>query len=399
MGSNAPQYDEDIYTDEALLEPYEHYRALRELGPAVHLRAHDAYAVARYDDVKHVLSTPDTFRSADGIALNHPANDAIRGCTLASDGEQHAHLRRVVAHRLTPRALRPMHETITATADALVTDLVARGSFDAVVDLARALPLSIVPDFVGWPEEGREHLLTWAGANFDSFGPLNARTARAMPHCGEMAAYGTALVRDENVLPGSLGASVLEARDRGEVTTEQAMMLMLDYLAPSLDTTISAVGSAIWLFGTHPEQWDLVRADPSLVPRAVLEVVRLESPIQSFGRRVAHDTELGGVALPAGSRVVVLYASANRDERHWDSPEAFDVTRRNAGGQLGFGHGEHNCAGQGLARMEAEAVLAALAQTVERFELGAPERALNNLIRAFAAVPVTVHAASRAVGS
>lgn len=396
MGSEAPRYDADLYADEVLLEPYGHYRALRELGPVVHLPAHDAYAVARYDDVKQVLGTPGTFASADGIALNRPANDAIRGCTLASDGERHAHLRRVVAHRLTPRALRPMHETVVATADALVADLVARGSFDAVTDLARTLPLSIVPDFVGWPQEGREHLLTWAGANFDSFGPENARTARAMPHCGEMAAYGTALVRDENVLPGSLGASVLAARDDGEITTEQAMMLMLDYLAPSLDTTISAVGSAIWLFGTHPEQWDRIRADPSLVPRAVHEVIRLETPIQSFGRRVTQDTELGGVALPAGAKVVVLYASANRDERHWDSPEDFDVTRRNAVGQLGFGFGEHNCAGQGLARMEAEAVLAALARTVERFELGTPERALNNLIRAFGALPVTVHAAAGA---
>jgi cytochrome P450 len=271
-----------------------------------------------------------------------------------------------------------------------VADLVARGSFDAVTDLARALPLSIVPDFIGWPEEGREHLLDWAGANFDSFGPLNDRAADALPRCGEMAGFGAEIVRTGNVLPGSLGAGVLEARDRGEITTEQSMMLMLDYLAPSLDTTISAVGSAIWLLGNHPDQWDLLRADPSLIPNAVNEVVRYESPIRAFGRLTTRDVEIGGVLVPADSRVLVIYASANRDERQWDRPDEFDVTRGNAVAQLGFGYGEHGCAGQGLARMETQSLLEALARSVTRFTLGTPERALNNVIRSLASLPVTV---------
>jgi cytochrome P450 len=388
---SVPTYGADIYTDQALLEPYGHYRTLRELGPAVWLEQHGAFAVSRYADVRAVLLDSDTFRSANGIALNEPANQAILGCTLASDGELHAHLRKVVAHRLTPRSLRPMRDLVTERADELVSDLVARGSFDAVADLARALPLSIVPDFIGWPQEGREHLLEWAGANFDSFGPMNARAERAMPKCGEMAAFGAELVRTGNVLPGSLGAGVLEARDRGEVTTEQCMMLMLDYLAPSLDTTISAVGSAIWLFAQHPEQWDRICADPGLVPNAVNEVVRYESPIRAFGRLAETDTEIGGVPIPAGSRVLVIYASANRDERKFERAEEFDVTRRDAVQQLGFGFGEHGCAGQALARMETESLLTALARSVTRFRLdGPPERALNNLIRAFGTVPVTV---------
>src|SRR4051794_22535402 len=152
-----PTYQADIYTDEALLEPYEHYRALRELGPAVWLEKHGAYAVARYDEARAVLMDSDTFRSANGIALNEPANTNILGCTLASDGDLHAHLRKVVAHRLTPRALRPMRETVVETAEELVAGLIQKGSFDAVADLAQALPLSIVPDFIGWPQEGREH--------------------------------------------------------------------------------------------------------------------------------------------------------------------------------------------------------------------------------------------------
>ncbi|MCW0212935.1 MAG: cytochrome P450 [Pseudonocardia sp.] len=388
--ASAPTYAGDLYSDEALREPYGRYRELRELGPAVWLERHQAYAVSRYADVRAVLADADTFRSANGIALNDAANQAILGCTLASDGDLHAHLRRVVAHRMTPRALRPLQEQVTELADTLVDELVARGSFDAVADLARALPLSVVPDFIGWPVEGREHLLRWAGANFDSFGPINERARRALPQCGEMAGFGAELVRTGNVLPGSLGAGVLEARDEGLITTEQAMMLMLDYLAPSLDTTISGVGSAIWLFASFPEQWDKVRADPTLIPNAVHEVLRLESPIRAFGRVVSRDTDIDGVPVPAGSRVVVLYASANRDERRFDRPDEFDVTRSDARVQLGFGYGEHHCAGQGLARMETEALLTALARSVTRFRLGEPVRALNNLIRAFGSLPVTV---------
>ncbi|MBW0104444.1 cytochrome P450 [Pseudonocardia sp. KRD291] len=386
----APVYEADIYEDQALLEPYEHYRSLRELGPAVWLEAHGAWAVPRYAEAKAVLFDSDTFRSANGIALNEPANTAILGCTLASDGDLHTRLRKVVAHRLTPRALRPMNEIVTRKAEALVAELVAGGSFDAVHDLARALPLSVVPDFIGWPEQGREHLLEWAGANFDSFGPMNDRARRAMPKCGEMAAFGAEIVRTGNVAPGSLGASVLEARDQGAVTTEQCMMLMLDYLAPSLDTTISAVGSAIWLFGTRPDQWDAVRADPGLIPNAVNEIVRFEAPIRAFGRVAGTDTQIGGVPIAAGSRVLVLYASANRDERKFERPDEFDVTRPDAAEQLGFGYGEHGCAGQGLARMETQALLAALARSVRRFHLGEPRRALNNLIRALGSLPVTV---------
>jgi cytochrome P450 len=284
-----------------------------------------------------------------------------------------------------------MKEQVTEAADTLVATLLERRSFDAVTDLARALPLSVVPDFIGWPQEGREHLLRWAAANFDSFGPINPRVEQALPQCGEMAAFGAEIVRTGNVLPGSLGASVLEARDRGDVSTEQTMMLMLDYLAPSLDTTISAIGSAIWLFGQHPDQWDRIREDRSLIPNAVNEVVRFESPISSFGRLVAVDTEVDGVPVPAGSRVVVSYASANRDERKWGNPDEFDVTRKEAVAQLGFGYGTHGCAGQGLARMETESILAALARTVTRFELGTPVRALNNTIRALGSLPVTVH--------
>jgi cytochrome P450 len=130
------------------------------------------------------------------------------------------------------------------------------------------------------------------------------------------------------------------------------------------------------------------------VKQAFNEVLRIESPISGFTRVTTQPTEIAGEPLPAGARVLVSFASANRDERRWDDPDRFDITR-NSAGHVGFGHGVHACVGMGLARLEGAAVLSALAERVERFELTAPAiRKLNNLIRSFASLPVRVHPAT-----
>ena len=131
-----------------------------------------------------------------------------------------------------------------------------------------------------------------------------------------------------------------------------------------------------------------MRREPARIPNAINEIVRYESPVRAFGRRVGTDTEIAGVPLRAGSQVVVMYASANRDELEWDRPEVFDVTR-DAGRHLGFGQGAHACAGQALARLEASEFLTALIARVARLELtGTPEWALNNIIRRHRRVPL-----------
>jgi len=388
--TNIPSYALDLFSDEAIAEPYEHYRALRELGPLVWLEQHQMYAVARYAEARAVLTNDAVFQSRNGVAMNAVANEAMQGGTIASDGELHAHLRRVVAGKLTPRALRPIRESVQQRADELASRVVMLGSFDAVSDLAQVLPQSIVPDFVGLPMNGRGRLLDWASANFDSLGPLNERCVASLPKITEMNEFAAELVAQGDVLPGSLGADVLQAADRGEITEHQSVRLMLAYVAPSLDTTISAIGSAIWLFAQYPDQWQKLRADPTLVPRAVNEIVRYETPIRALGRRATANVNVGGVDLDPSDHVLVLYASANRDERRWDRPDVFDVTR-DAAPQLGFGWGAHGCAGQGLARIEIESLLLALARRVRRFELtGEPVRAMNNVIRALASVPVRV---------
>ena len=387
-----PTYDADLYAADALADPYDHYRNLRDLGPVVHLSAHDVHVVARDAEVRAVLEDPETFCSGQGVGLNEFINEGGRGTTLMSDGEQHRRLRAVVGRPLTPKALAELRPDAEVLAAELADGLVARGGFDAVADLAEVLPARWVPDLLGWPAEGRDRLLDWAAATFDCLGPLNERVAAAGEDLLAMTAYAQHVA--SSTLPeGSMAAGILAAAARGDLEPEQCPMAIIDYLGPSLDTTVAALGNAVWLFATHPEQWSRLRREPERIKQACNEVLRIESPISGFTRVTTRPAELGGVGLPADTRVLVSFASANRDERRWDAPEVFDITR-NSAGQLGFGAGVHACVGMGLARLEMTAVLGALLARVERFELsGPPVRKANNLIRSFAELPVTVHPA------
>jgi cytochrome P450 len=387
-----PTYRPDIYSRAAILDPYPHYRRLRELGPVVWLPRQRVYALPRYAECKATLRDDATFGSTESVALNPVSNRLSRGTTLASDGAEHDQRRKLVAHRLLPRALRSISESVDDTAAAVVDAALQRDVVDAVDDLATALPLAIVPDLVGWPRDQREQLIAWGGATFDILGPLNWQAVKAMPRALQMLRFAKRVVRRRTVLDGSMAHELLVAADAGTLSHDELPALMVDYIAPSLDTTVSAISNALYLLGTHPEQWDLLKKDPKLITSTVNEVVRFESPLRAFARGVRCDTELGGVALASGSRVLVLYASANRDEREWDAPEVFDI-RRDAGRQIGFGNGAHACAGQGLARLETTAMLQALVDRVERIEVvGEPTWAVNNIIHRHEHLPVRLHA-------
>jgi cytochrome P450 len=393
VASEHPASGIDLYSDRVLADPYPHYRTLRDAGPAVWLERHGAWALPRYASVIEALRNPQVFSSAHGCTLNDVGNAAQQGTMLASDDPLHASLRKIFAEPLMPGALAPLRANLAAQADALVERLVAAGTFDAVTDLAHFLPLTVVRSLVGLPAQGCEHMLEWAAAMFNAFGPIdNARTQAAFPVIGEVAAY----LADERTLsdlrPGSWSARLLECVERGQLSRTQAITMLLDYTGPALDTTINATSSVMWLFTQWPEQWDLVRSDPTLIRGAIEEAVRLESPIRAFTRYVTRQHDVQGVTVETGARVLVLYASANRDERHWDDPERFDIRRRTTG-HVGFGHGPHLCAGMHLARLEITCLLEALARRVQRFELLEMERSLHNTLRGIRSLRIRAIAA------
>ena len=159
------------------------------------------------------------------------------------------------------------------------------------------------------------------------------------------------------------------------------------YLGAGLDTTMNSISAAVALFARHPDQWQRLRDDPTLIPQAYNEVLRLESPVLCFTRVAAEDTMIDDVPIRGGDRVLVAYAAANRDPRKWNDPERFDITRPGSD-HLAFGLGRHHCAGQGLARLEAECLIRALVRRVERFDAAEQVRHLNNVIRGLAALHV-----------
>ena len=386
--NGVPVYRPDVYATEAILDPYPHYARLRDLGPVVWLAKQRAYALPRFAECKAVLRDDATFVSGDAVALNPISNRLSRGTTLGSDGAEHSIRRKLVAHRMLPRALRTISDSVDEQATQVVDAALGKGEIDGVTELASALPLAVVPDLVGWPHHEREHLLTWAGATFDVLGPLNRQWLRASPSSLQMLRFARRVVRHRSVIEGSLGHDLLTAADDGKLPHSECPPLMVDYVAPSLDTTISAISSALHLFAIFPEQWATLKDNPDLIPNAVNEVVRYQSPVRAFARKAIHDTIISGTQIPADSRVLVIYASANRDEHEWDQPDVFDV-RRDATRQLGFGHGAHACAGQALARLETEAMLRALVERVDRIELtGSPTWAINNIIRRHERLPL-----------
>jgi cytochrome P450 len=217
-------------------------------------------------------------------------------------------------------------------------------------------------------------------------GPMNQRTAENFPIAGELYGWCAGVTADD-LAPGSVGRGIFDAEARGDIPPNTAGHIIHQYLGAGVDSTIAAIGNIVALFGTYPEQFDLVRKDPSLVPAAFAEVLRFWPPINTWGRYVVTDVEIEGATIPAGAQAAILLGSGNRDPRHYENPDQF-LVERNPVDHLTFGYGPHGCAGQGLARLEAHAVIEALANSAQRLVLGEAERIPSNITRSIEKLPV-----------
>ncbi len=389
LESPVPAVDLDLYGDAVVEDSAVAFARIRDAGPVVWLPRHRLWAMGRFDDVRAALRDGELFVSGEGVAANPFANRAGRKATLASDGETHATRRRVLMGSLGAKAIAPIADRLDAEAGAIVAGLVGRGEFDAAGDFSSGLPVRVVAELVGIRVSG-ERLLRWAADAFDALGPLNRRCLAATPSSLGMFAYSQRMNRSR-VVPGSWAASVFDAAERGEVSGAEARAMVTDFVVPSLDTTILSITFMLWLLGSDPEAWRRLRRDPELIPAAVVEVVRLASPVRGLTRRVSRDAEVGGVRLAAGDRVVMLFGAANLDERRFPDPERFDLDRP-PGGNLSWGNGPHTCVGIHLAKLEMAALLRALVAQVETIEIaGAPTRIRNNTLQGIGSLPVRLH--------
>ena len=389
-----PVSDADPFALDVLQDPLPFQENLRDAGPVVYLRRYDVFALGRYEQVHAALTDWQSFQSAAGVGLSNFREETPwrpPSVLLEADPPHHDAPRAVLSKILGPRALQKLRVSWIQDAEVLVDQLLANTTeFDAVTDLAAAFPLRVFPDAVGISDAGRENLLPYGDHAFNSFGPANSLVEKGAPRVAELVGWVNAQCARDALTGDGFGAQIWVAADRGDITYEQAPLVVRSLLTAGVDTTVNGLAAVLYAFATHPEQWARLRENRTLARTAFDEAVRWESPVQTFFRTATRDTEIGGATIPDGKKILMFLGAANRDPRRWENPDVFDLGR-NPSGHVGYGMGIHQCVGQHVARLESEALLTALASRVESLEIAGPvRRHLNNTLRSWESVPVAV---------
>jgi cytochrome P450 len=366
----------DVFASEALADPYPLYRELRAAGPVVHLPERDLWVATTYDAVRDVLRRPDQFVSGLGVEYHRIEPGALRGPLIDSDPPSHTRVRRSVQRWFTPSAIEARRDEVRAMVEALVDDWLGDGSPDIVKALARPLPVRVMGLILGIDGPDVDTVATWMDALFHTMGPQPA--PEHAQRIGELLAW--LLPALPNLPEGSVGKAIMEGGD----DVMENVGVVASIWSAGIDTSINLISTALHTFATAPDEWDRLQ-DPAA---AVEESLRHRSPIRFFMRRSSTETSVLGTSIPADADVCVLYACANRDERHYPDPDRFDV-RRNPTDHLAFGSGIHLCLGAPLLRLEVSELFACLRRRVRRFELmGDPVPNPSAVIQGYLEVPL-----------
>ena len=391
-----PELDIDPYAEANLIDPYPMHKRIRDAGPAVRLTPYPGLlACAGHQQVHAVLNDHENFISSAGVGLanfNLEAPFRPKSLILEADPPLHTQTRAVLSRILSPKAVMQVRPTFTAEAEALIDRCLAQsqaqGSIDAIHDLAERYPLKVFPDAVGVSSEGRENLLIYGDLVFNSMGPRNALLAKAAQRMAPATDWVMAHCLRENLRPGGFGEQIYQAADAGQISHEQAPLLVRSFLSAGIDTTVNGIGNVLYALAHHPEEYALLRADPSLARAAFDEGLRWESTAQIFFRTAGRNCRIDDVPVAMNTKILCLLGAANRDPARWPDADRFDISRRPSG-HVALGSGIHGCVGQAVARLEGEVVLAAIAQRVARIEVaGAHTRRLNNTLRALDTLPL-----------
>ena len=394
IAEEVPTLDDDPFGRQILTNPYAFHGVLRDLAPVVFLSRYGVYAMGRFEEVHASLLDWQTFVSSRGAGLSDFAKEKPwrpPSLLLEADPPDHTAVRKTMGDVVSPATMRKLREGFQATAESLADRLVEQGTFDAVSDLAEKYPLEVFPDAVGLQPGGRENLLPYGALAFNAFGPHNELLEAALAKAAPVQEWILASCQRNALAPGGFGAQIWAAADRGDITKEQAPLLVRSLLTAGVDTTVYGIGNSMYALAANPDQWETLHNDPELAKFAFDEALRWESPVQTFFRTTSREVAVGGSRIPEGSKVLLFLGSANRDPRHWGvEADRFDI-RRSAAGHVAFGIGIHQCVGQPVARLEVEMVLKALASRVRAVEFaGEPKARLNNTLKGWDSIPLRV---------
>ena len=370
----------------AMLEcPFAFFAQLRRVPP-VYVPDARFFLISRYDDVQHVLLHPELFSSSGspGVRRKVPAEVLeimLRGfrprpSLQTSDPPLHQRYRRIFSKAFSSHRVTQLEAAIRQIANDLVDRFVDDRSVELVSQFASPLSLTLLVDILGVPRADAAILKRWSD---DAAAPLGEAMSRERQiECAqselEAQQYFAARLDDRRREPRDDFLTDLCQAQLGKkqpLDNQEIFYLLLQLLVAGHETTASLISSAMLLLVKHRQQMAEVRAEPRLIPNFIDESLRLESPIKAFFRVAKSDTELGGVKIPAGSRLAVMYASANRDETQFPDAERFDIYRKNASEHMAFGLGIHYCLGASLARTEGRIAFEVLLSRLKDIRLGA----------------------------
>ncbi|MDP2139769.1 MAG: cytochrome P450 [Gammaproteobacteria bacterium] len=408
----------DPFDPAVINDPYPFYARLREETPVARVERLDLWVLSRHADVVAALRDPATFSSASGMGLllgggpPGPMRDLMRSrqtgfggmigfddlsslrLLIASDPPDHTRLRRLANRGFTPRDIQQLEPRIRKICESMVDDLLVAsvdGSADLVKHLATPLPVVVIAEMLGIPSERRNDFKRWSDATVGALSASMQPSDDAATAMAEMFMFFTEIVEERRSNPRADLISRLVANDGAEEldATEVVFLCILLLIAGNETTTNLICNGAAALF-PRPHLCDRLRDDPSLAPCIVEEVLRYDAPVQGLFRSTTRAVEIGGTTIPAHAPVMVLFASANRDERQFSAPDEFDPERPRKE-HLGFGAGIHLCLGAPLARMEARIACEVLLERTQRMRpVGTAKRIDSALLRGFSTMPVAL---------
>jgi cytochrome P450 len=390
-----PPLDYDPLISREWEDPYPAYRRLRDEAPVHFAPGSNTWTLSRYDDVVFALKHPELFSSAfafdvlaQQLAVDLGWRDLVAfarflvrarvgwrmfvtgagDSVIGVDPPRHEELRGIVNRAFTPRRIEGWSHRVAEVVEACMAKLRRGERFDVVEDLAIPVPMIVIAEMLGVEAERRADFKAWSNAIVSGVSSSDRKRARPamLDAMTELSRYLHGVVRERRRLPADDLISVLVDPARGATLGADAIMqFILILLIAGNETTTNLIGNAIVALLQNPDQLERVVAEPELVPELVEETLRFDGPVQFIARRTTREVEIAGSTIPANSRVVLLLGSANRDERQFESPDEFDLSRETKG-HVGFGLGIHFCLGASLARLEARTALAALVPELPR---------------------------------
>ncbi len=345
------------YTKEdRLLNPFPWYSMMRKTNPVHYYEQYGIWQVFRYDDVLRVLSDYAAFSSSFG----GPGEDPLSNSLISMDPPRHRQLRNLVTQAFTPRSVARLSDRITTIVTELLDNVVAHGRMDIVDDLSYPLPVIVIAEMLGIPQEDRERFKLWSDAI------VAGTSAGGNNPQHEMSVYFLNMIEQRRRDPEDDLISALLAAQIDGVHLDQRELLgfCILLLVAGNETTTNLIGNALLCFDEHPEVMEQLRVEPDLIPAAIEEVLRYRSPVQMMYRHAVADVTVGDKNIRAGQMIMAQIGSANRDEVQFPNADTFDI-RRTPNRHIAFGHGIHFCLGAPLARLEAKIALTLLLERLQ----------------------------------